>query len=132
MRLALAFVPALVAMSPLLACGDPTGPSGTTSTSGAGGGSSCPNDLPASCPSTVPSYAADVAPLIEAHCAPCHFPGSTVSSKHLSTYAEVHALRGPVLNQIHACTMPPEGEPALDAATRAVILGWLVCGAPDN
>lgn len=117
----------LLASLSALSCGDAQGTTG-----GADGGTSCPNDLPASCPTQVPSYAADIAPLIQERCAPCHFPGGGTSSKLLGTHAELYALRGQVLNQVHACKMPPAPEAPLDEVERALLFGWLVCGAPDN
>ena len=123
----------LLALSAMIAlsCGDPQGTT-SSGTGGADGGPSCPNDLPASCPAAVPSYAADIAPLLQLRCSPCHFPGGQTSDKLLATYAEVHALRGQVLNQVHACKMPPATETQLDAAERKLLFDWLVCGAPDN
>lgn len=92
----------------------------------------CPNDLPASCPSPAPAYQADVAPLLAAHCVKCHGPGGQQASYPLTTWDEVYALRGAVLDRVYACRMPPPGEPALTAAERQKLLGWLVCGAPND
>jgi mono/diheme cytochrome c family protein len=92
----------------------------------------CPNDLPASCAATPPSYARDVAPIVASKCVVCHGPGGVESNRDLSTYDHVHTLRSSVLNQVHACAMPPADGEALTAAERATLLGWLVCSAPDN
>jgi hypothetical protein len=93
--------------------------------------SACPADLPASCPAGAAGYKASIAPIVAASCAPCHAPGGT-SVHYLQTYAEISALRGAVLDQVYACKMPPEGSLPLTAAQRDDLLGWLVCGAPDD
>ena len=97
-----------------------------------GGMDACPNDLPDTCPADVPSYAGDVAPILSERCLLCHAPGGQVSNKPLDTYNHVYARRSAVLNQVHACNMPPSGEPQLTEDERIIILDWLVCGAPDN
>ena len=99
------------------------------SSSGTGGG--CPDDLPASCPANAAGYHATIAPVLAESCGACHEPGGP-SVHYLQTYAEVSALAGPVLDQVYACKMPPAGYPALSPAARADLLGWLVCGAPDD
>lgn len=114
----------------LAACGDTEG--STAGGGGAGGGTSCPNDLPASCPVPAPTWATDVAPVIEARCATCHATGGIAADKPLTSHAEVFARKGAVLNQVHACKMPQAGSPQLTAAERAAVLGWLVCGAPND
>lgn len=91
----------------------------------------CPADLPASCPAGAAGYQATIAPLIAGKCTPCHAPGGQ-SSHPLLTWAEVHALRGEVLSQVYACRMPQAGAPALTAAERTELLGWLVCEAPND
>jgi uncharacterized membrane protein len=118
----------------LVACGETSGSTSSTATGGAGGGDagSCPNDLPASCPSPAPEWAADVAKVIAARCAICHSAGGAAADKPLTDHADVFARKGAVLNQIHACKMPPEGATPLTAAERVALEGWLVCGAADN
>jgi hypothetical protein len=101
---------------------------GTTSSGTSGG---CPNDLPASCPANAAGYHATIAPVLATSCNVCHVPGGP-SVHYLETYAEVSALAGPVLDQVYACKMPPAGYPPLSSAERADLLGWLVCGAPDD
>jgi uncharacterized membrane protein len=96
-----------------------------------GGGSSCPNDLPAACPANAAGYTATIAPLLAERCVACHSPGGT-SAHYLQTYAEVSNLAGPVLDQVYACRMPPADYPALTETERQDLLGWLVCGAPDD
>ena len=93
---------------------------------------SCPNDLPASCAATPPSYTRDVAPIFASKCVVCHGPGGVESNRDLSTYDHVHTLRSSVLNQVHACAMPPANGESLTAPERATLLGWLVCSAPQN
>lgn len=95
------------------------------------GASGCPANLPASCPADAATYRSTIAPLVAASCGPCHSPGGT-SVHYLTTHAEISALRGPVLNQVYACRMPPAYYPPLTAAQRDDLLGWLVCGAPDD
>jgi hypothetical protein len=113
----------------LAAC---TSSDGSSSSSTSSSGSTCPDDLPAACPATPPSYAKDVAPAIQASCTPCHAPAGRESNRLLTDYADAFANRGPALNQIHACRMPPVDAPPLSAANRKILLDWLVCGAPNN
>ncbi len=109
-----------------------TSSDGSSTSSGSTSGSTCLDDLPGACPSTPPSYAKDVAPAIQASCTPCHAPGGRESSRLLTDYASAFANRGPSLNQIHACRMPPRDAPPLSDANRKILLDWLVCGAPNN
>jgi hypothetical protein len=94
---------------------------------------SCPSDLPAACPTPTPSFARDVNPILQARCAGCHGPSGLASDRPLTTYQEVHAQRSSALNQTYACRMPPadSGGP-LTGAERSQVLGWFVCGAPNN
>jgi len=105
---------------------------GTLLLAGCGGSLDCPNDLPATCPTPAPSYVNDVAPLISAHCLKCHAPGGQEASKDFTNYPNVFSQRSAILNQFYSCRMPPEGEPRPTAQERALLLGWLVCGAPNN
>jgi hypothetical protein len=70
--------------------------------------------------------------VIRESCTPCHAPGGQEANRLLTDYANAFANRGPALNQIHACRMPPRDAPPLGAAGRKVLLEWLVCGAPNN
>jgi hypothetical protein len=72
-----------------------------------------------------------VAPILAAKCVVCHEPGGQ-SLHYLQTYAEVSGLHGTVLNMVSSCRMPPSGATPLTASERADLLGWLVCGAPDD
>jgi hypothetical protein len=92
----------------------------------------CPQDLPAACPANPPSYQTDVAPMLAARCATCHSPGGAGSPFDFTTYDSVFANRSAILNQVYACNMPPKGAAGLDPAQRQTLLGWLVCGAPNN
>jgi hypothetical protein len=102
------------------------------STGASSGGGSCPNDLPEGCQAPAPAWAKDVEPIVAARCATCHVTGGTAANRPLTTYAEVFSSRGPVLNQVHACKMPPAGAPPLSAAQRTALQRWLVCGATND
>jgi uncharacterized membrane protein len=102
------------------------------SSSGTSDAGSCPEDLPPACPSPAPSYAKDVAPVIQSSCTPCHAAGGQQQSRLLTDYAHVFAQRSAVLNQVHACKMPPSNGPLLTAEGRKVLLAWLVCGARND
>jgi hypothetical protein len=103
----------------------------------------CPDDLPASCPTPSPSYASDIAPIVQQYCFPCHATGG-IEAEHFdySTYAGLYASRAVVLTQVNDCLMPPSapipgygvdaGTAPLTTEARLALLGWLVCGAPDN
>jgi hypothetical protein len=99
---------------------------------GGSGGISCPNDLPPACPSPAPKYRTEVAPVIANHCLTCHGPGGQEAVLPFTTYQQVFNSRGTILNQVYHCVMPPEGNPAPDSQQRSLLLGWLVCGAPNN
>jgi len=91
----------------------------------------CPNDLPASCPADAPGYAATIAPLLAERCVSCHGPGGVSAEKPLGTWDEVSARKGAILDQVYACKMP-QPPAVLPAEARAQLLGWLVCGAPND
>ena len=116
---------AAMSLAAMAAC---TSSDATSSSSGG----SCPEDLPAACPAVFPSYAKDVAPVIEQACTPCHAPGGEQANRKLVDYAGAFTNRSPMLNQVHACRMPPANAPPLGADGRKVLLTWLVCGAPNN
>jgi hypothetical protein len=100
--------------------------------SSCGSSPSCPNELPP-CPSPVPSYKSDIVPIIEASCFPCHATGGVDATKFdFSTYGGVVASKSAVLDQTYGCAMPPAGFTPMPDAARAELLGWLVCGAPNN
>jgi hypothetical protein len=93
----------------------------------------CPNDLPDNCPTPTPSYATDVKGIIDDKCNGCHANGGVgQSTEDFSTYDRIHSRRGPMLNQVYGCKMPPPDAGQLTADERAKLLGWLVCDAPNN
>jgi hypothetical protein len=104
---------------------------GSSGSSGAHG-SVCPSDLPKACPDPAPSYAAEVAPLISGRCLKCHDSTGVAGANPLDSYARVYAARSTVLTRVYGCQMPPAPEPPLTSDERKILLGWLVCGAPDN
>jgi hypothetical protein len=113
----------------VLAAGCHGDPSTGGSDGGAGGG--CPNDAPKSCPAGAAGYKEAVAPILGTSCGSCHRPGGT-SLIYLQTYDEVFAQRASVLDQVYSCRMPPPDYPPLNPTERADLLGWLVCGAPND
>ena len=92
--------------------------------------STCPNNAPASCPSAHPVYA-DVQPVLAANCEACHSAGGVSASIPLTSFTQVHARRGAVLDQVLNCLMPLQGAPALTSTERVQLLTWLVCDAPE-
>jgi uncharacterized membrane protein len=95
-------------------------------------GDSCPNDAPQSCPSPAPSYAGEVQAIIQSRCVPCHAPGGQEAIKPLLTYMEAYNLRVMMLTQVASCRMPLAGAPQLSPDERQTLMGWIVCGAPNN
>jgi hypothetical protein len=100
--------------------------------------SACPSDLPSSCPTPVPSYRADIVPVLETSCLYCHNPKGFAGHSE-ATYADVYAQRSAILDQVYGCMMPPATSctsgssfAPLSRGEREALLGWLVCGAPDN
>jgi hypothetical protein len=80
----------------------------------------------------MPSYKNDVAPIIQARCLKCHSPGGQEAVRDYTTYQGVYFYRQSILTRVHDCTMPPQGESPPDSQERALLFGWLVCGAPNN
>jgi uncharacterized membrane protein len=94
---------------------------------------SCPSDLPSACPSPPPSFKSDVEAIFVRRCDPCHAGnGVEANTYNFSTYASIYAQRSAILNQFYACRMPPADAAQPTAEERALLLGWLVCKAPDN
>jgi uncharacterized membrane protein len=104
----------------------------SSSTGGSGGGNACPQDLPSVCPSPAPSYKDTVAAIFASRCTRCHSPTGVEPSRDFTTYANVHAQRSAILDQVYACSMPPAGETPPTNDERTQLLAWLVCAAPDN
>ena len=94
--------------------------------------SSCPNDLPAACPTPAPSWDGGVQALIDDKCGGCHQPGGLAFDKPFTDYAHVYQYRGVMLDQVYSCYMPPPDAGQLDPSQRQELLGWFVCGAPNN
>jgi hypothetical protein len=93
----------------------------------------CPHDLPNSCPSPEPSWMNDVAPIIDQACGPCHGVGGVEQPVFdFSTYQGVHKNFGAILSNVYSCLMPPPDAGGLTDSQRQLLLGWLVCAAPDN
>lgn len=92
----------------------------------------CPNDTPASCPTPAPSYGTDVAPMLQDRCGGCHAPGGVEPGRLFATWGQVSAQAADILNQVHACRMPPAGQTPLTDGERQLVLGWIVCGAMNN
>ncbi len=125
----IAFVLALV-IAAAAAC---TSSSGASSGGTDAGPAACPNDLPDTCPMPTPSYEGGVAQIIGTKCNACHADGGPgQSTEDLSTYDRIHARRGPMLNQVYMCLMPPPDGGPLTPDERKQLLAWLVCEAPDN
>jgi hypothetical protein len=118
----------------LTACSSESG-SGSSSGTTDGGSEpgTCPQDLPSACPSPPPSFKSQVDDVFQRKCGACHTgTGVEAASYNFATYSSIAALRSPILNQVYACRMPPADAPKLTAEERALLLGWLVCKAPDN
>lgn len=98
------------------------------------GGRECPTSAPLSCPTPIPSYAQDVAPVLNAKCNGCH-TGSPAPWA-LIAWVDVNAWALSILQDLLVCSMPPADAgadaPVLTKAETDAILGWIVCGAPDN
>ena len=107
------------------------GIAGCTSGDNGADAGACDRRLP-TCPATPPSYQQTVGPIISQKCVTCHYPGTTIAKGDFSTYANVYANRGSMLNQAYSCIMPPSSGPPLTADERTQLLTWFVCGAPNN
>jgi hypothetical protein len=122
----------------LVGCGgdqDPGGPNQGTSTSTDEQVVSCtPIDAgtATACPEPEPSFARDVAPLLDRDCNTCHTPGSTLWP--LVGYENVRDWSYSILLDVDGCKMPPAdgGTAALSSHDRALLLGWIACGANNN
>ncbi len=92
----------------------------------------CPADLPAACPSPAPSFDGSVHDVIVRRCAICHGPNGENPGRPLETYEQIVPQRSEMLSQVYACRMPPPGAAPPTESERLALLGWLVCGAPNN
>jgi hypothetical protein len=71
--------------------------------------------------------------IIASRCGSCHYDGGQqAADMNLGSYDAVFQERSTVLSQIYNCRMPPAGEPKPTVAEREAMLGWFVCGAPNN
>ncbi len=95
-----------------------------------------PEDVPSSCPTPAPTYSQDVLPILERTCLPCHSPQwpDEFNPPDLAGYDRVYEMRGTVQYSIAGCWMPDEaaGGVPLTEPERQAIMGWIVCGAPDD
>ena len=57
---------------------------------------------------------------------------TVAASIDFTTYQNVFVQRSAILTQTYSCRMPPEGETGPTDPERASLLGWLVCGSPNN
>jgi cytochrome c5 len=84
------------------------------------------------CPDPGPSFSKDIQPLLDRDCNTCHAPGSTLWP--LIGYENVQDWAYSILLAVEGCTMPPAdgGTPPLSSQDRAVLVGWIACGANNN
>ncbi len=95
----------------------------------------CPNDQVDTCPSPAPTYGGDggVAQIIQTYCVPCHNPNGAAFDRLYETYSEVNAQRGPMLDQVNMCNMPPvDAAVPLPERARKELVIWFNCGAPND
>ncbi len=112
-------------------CGGPGGPDASVDPCGATGGE--PHDLPQSCPSPEPSFSKDVQPIIQSNCDLCHLPGDpSYPGFPYDSYADDKKYASEMLNFVSSCLMPKPPGPPLTEAQRQALMGWVVCGAPNN
>jgi hypothetical protein len=85
------------------------------------------------CPTTVPSFASDVLPILDAKCNGCH-TGALGEPWALTNHADVEAWALSINIDLTRCTMPPAdaGTGDLTKTELNAVLGWIVCGAPNN
>lgn len=93
---------------------------------------SCAVVAPATCPTSVPSFANDVLPILNAKCNGCHTgppqPWALTNQDDVQTWAISISI------DLTRCSMPPAdaGTPNLTKAELDAVLGWIVCGSPNN
>lgn len=93
----------------------------------------CAVDPVTKCPSPKPSYKSDVVPIMNAKCMSCHSGADANGPWPLTDLQEIVDWKTQFIRDVQTCTMPPldAGVP-LTAEESATLLGWLVCGAPNN
>ena len=71
-------------------------------------------------------------PLLDRDCNTCHTPGSTLWP--LVGYENVRDWSYSILLDVDGCKMPPAdgGTAPLSSHDRALLLGWIACGANNN
>jgi hypothetical protein len=109
-----------------VACGSGSSGDGADAAVTCPGVSACPDS------GAIPSYKTDIEPILQQTCTSCHSPKGIASNQNLTSYAGVYSEKGPVLDQVHDCMMPPQNAPDLTAAQRVALTTWLYCGSPDN
>jgi hypothetical protein len=93
----------------------------------------CAYAIPDGCPSPEPSWQSTVQPIIDRRCNGCHGDGGVQrSTRDFTTYGGVSRNSGSILTQVFSCKMPPPDAAAPSASERDALLGWLLCGAPNN
>jgi hypothetical protein len=99
----------------------------------------CPMPPSRACPSppaAPPSYKTDVRPILEAYCAPCHFPGGTAvassPSNDYTTYATGRGKYSAFPGVLLQCLMPLNDAGALPLADKQTLVEWASCGSPNN
>lgn len=120
MRATMRVLIVLAVLSLLAACGSSSS------------GNTCPSDVPSTCSTTPPSWQGEVQAVVQRRCASCHSSRGAASSHPFSTWAEANDHQALMLDQLATCRMPPAGASALTSTERAALVGWLVCGAPNN
>lgn len=89
--------------------------------------------LPSECSGVVPSYTSDVSPIIAARCAICHKQDDPSGAWPFETHDDISDWRSSILAELRSCSMPPpDSGKALPESERALLVNWLICGAPEN
>jgi len=93
----------------------------------------CSVDPVTKCPTPKPSYKNDVTPILKAKCLNCHSGTDANGPWPLTSLQEIVDWRAQFIQDVETCKMPPvdAGAP-LSTEESATLLGWLVCGAPNN
>jgi hypothetical protein len=93
----------------------------------------CSVDPVTKCPSTKPSYKNDVIPILQARCYGCHSSTDGGGPWPLTTLVDIQDWKTLFIQDVESCKMPPvdAGAP-LSSDETTTLLGWLVCGAPNN
>jgi hypothetical protein len=136
----------MAALAAGVACGGAVNNTGGPGTSAVSTGRPiCSTEQPA-CPTPPPSYTNDIARIISRSCLQCHGTGgvgaavggdatadpNSQDAHNWSRHENLYRARVDVMQQVFLCNMPPSIAPPLPPADRALLLDWLVCGAPNN